>query len=357
MPKQEVPKPAVDSVSVTPETASVTAGKTRQFNKEVTVRNGAAKTVTWTVSGNRAAGTKITQTGRLTVAENEEAATLTVRATSTVDATKYGEATVTVLPKQAVPKPVVDSVSVTPETASVTAGTTQQFIEDVTVQNGAAKTVTWSVRGNSAAGTEINSAGLLTVAKDEKPTTLIVRATSTADITKYGEAVVTVLANPSGNTDTSMPQKPVTGTLPEKGKTYTIGTLKYKVTKSAAKNGTVTVVAPTKKTGKTVSIPNTVKIKDHTFKVTAIGNKAFKNNKNLKQVVIGTNVTSIGTSAFEGDAKLATVKINTTRLKTVKEKALKGIAKKAEIKVPKGKTKAYKKLLKKGGLPAKAKIS
>ena len=289
----------------------------------------------------------------------------------------------------------VDAVSVIPGITTVTAGNTQQFRESVTVQNGAAKTVTWSVEGNQSANTKISQAGLLTVAEDETAAILTVRATSTVDAAKFGEATVSVVRKPSGtgtggsnedtntdnpgtgNTDT---EKPTPGsTLPAKGKTYTVGALKYKVTKSAAKNGTVTVTAPKKKNYRTITIPKTVKIGKYTFKVTSIASKAFKNNKNLKKAVIGDNVTTIGASAFEGDrqlttviigkgvtkieskafkgdAKLATIKINTKKLKTVKKDAWKGIAKKAKFKVPKGKAKAYKSLLKKGGLPAKASV-
>ncbi len=309
----------------------------------------------------------------------------------------------------------VDAVSVIPGITTVTAGNTQQFRESVTVQNGAAKTVTWSVEGNQSANTKISQAGLLTVAEDETAAILTVRATSTLDATKFGEASVSVVRKPSGtgnggsnedtntdnpgtgDTDTKNPgtgdadtknpgtgntdtEKPTTsGTLPAKGKTYTVGVLKYKVTKSAAKNGTVTVTAPKKKNYRTITIPKTVKIGKYTFKVTSIASKAFKNNKNLKKAVIGDNVTTIGASAFEGDrqlttviigkgvtkieskafkgdAKLATIKINTKKLKTVKKDAWKGIAKKAKFKVPKGKAKAYKSLLKKGGLPAKASV-
>ena len=61
----------------------------------------------------------------------------------------------------------VDAVSVIPGITTVTAGNTQQFRESVTVQNGAAKTVTWSVEGNQSANTKISQAGLLTVAEDE----------------------------------------------------------------------------------------------------------------------------------------------------------------------------------------------
>ena len=49
-----------------------------------------------------------------------------------------------------------------------------------------------------------------------------------------------------------------------------------------------------------VRIPDTVKVNGITCKVTAISANAFKNNKSLKSVTIGRNVTVIGTNAFYG---------------------------------------------------------
>ena len=83
----------ITSVSVTPATAAVKKTKTQQFTATV---SGTAtdKSVTWSVSG----GTKSTidQNGLLTVNAMETAATLTVKATSTVDSSKSGTAAVTV---------------------------------------------------------------------------------------------------------------------------------------------------------------------------------------------------------------------------------------------------------------------
>jgi endo-1,4-beta-xylanase len=84
----------VESVTVSPSTANVNKGATRQFNATVKGANSPAQTVTWSVNG--VSGTNISTTGVLTVAFNETAATLTVRATSTVDTTKSGTAAVTV---------------------------------------------------------------------------------------------------------------------------------------------------------------------------------------------------------------------------------------------------------------------
>jgi hypothetical protein len=87
--------------------------------------------------------------------------------------------------------PAVLGVSVTPKTVDVQQGTTQQFIATVSVQGGAAQTVTWQVTGGST-GTTISADGLLTVAAAETATTLEVIATATADVSKQDKATVTV---------------------------------------------------------------------------------------------------------------------------------------------------------------------
>ena len=145
--------------------------------------------------------------------------------------------------------------------------------------------------------------------------------------------------------------------IPAKGKVYTAGNLKYKVTKSAYKNGTVSVYAPTKKTLTSVSIPATVKINGYTFQVTAIGNKAFAKCTKLKSVKIGAKVTTIGKEAFSGCKALTSITISSNVLKAVGSSAFKGISAKAVIKVPAAKLSAYQKLLKGKGQKASVKIT
>jgi uncharacterized repeat protein (TIGR02543 family) len=86
--------PEVISVEVYPPTASVERGQQRQFTAYVAVQGGASQTVTWEV--NSTSGSTINSDGLLTVASDETAATLTVTATSIVDGTKYGAATITI---------------------------------------------------------------------------------------------------------------------------------------------------------------------------------------------------------------------------------------------------------------------
>ena len=93
-----------------------------------------------------------------------------------------------------------------------------------------------------------------------------------------------------------------------------------------------------------------------TFTVTSIGKGCAKGCKKLTKVVIGAGVTNIGQSAFNGCSKLKSITIKSTKLKKVGANAFKGIHKKAVIKVPSSKKKAYTKLLKKKGQAKTVKI-
>jgi hypothetical protein len=104
--------------------------------------------------------------------------------------------------------PTVTSVTVSPATATVQIGTTRQFTASVTGTNNPATTVTWSLTGNSHAGTTISSAGLLTVhAEEATSSSLTVRATSTVNTGISGTATVTISETPvgGGNTGNNRP--------------------------------------------------------------------------------------------------------------------------------------------------------
>ena len=155
----------------------------------------------------------------------------------------------------------------------------------------------------------------------------------------------------------------------------------YKVTGSDQKNPTVEYIKPKSSAKGTVKIPASVRYDGVTYKVTSVADKAFRNNKKVTNITVGTNVKSIGRSAFEKCTKLKTVTVgkNVTKigknafggcknLKTLTVKSakltkkglasgsFKGISKKTVVKVPKGKVKAYKKLLQSKGLDKKVKV-
>ena len=151
------------------------------------------------------------------------------------------------------------------------------------------------------------------------------------------------------NIDTSQneySQKFVKGKLPLKGETFIVGDLKYKVIKSSEKNGTVAVCGVKSKKLKSAVIGAAVMYKGYTFKVTEIAANAFKKCTKMTKITVGNNMAKIGKNAFNGAKKLNRITIKSTKLKSVGKSALKGISKKAVIKVPKKSYKKYKKLLK-----------
>ena len=111
-----------------------------------------------------------------------------------------------------------------------------------------------------------------------------------------------------------------------------------------------------------INIPEVVTLDDIDYDVVAIASGAFKNNKDLKKIVIPESVERIGSKAFYGCKKLTNITIKTTGLttKTVGSKAFAKAGsnnyKKLTVKVPKKQMKMYKKMLRKRGLSAKAKI-
>ena len=161
-----------------------------------------------------------------------------------------------------------------------------------------------------------------------------------------------------------------------KGKTFTSGTSRYKVTG----NRVVTYIGTTNKNATKITIGNTVTYKKVTYKITSVYTKSLRKNTKVSQISIGNNVTAIGTSAFEGctalksvtigtgvtsigkDAfksckKISAITIRSTKLKAVGSNAFRGIYAKAKIRVPSAKLKAYQKLLKNKGQGSKVKIS
>lgn len=92
------PAGTVNTVTVTPSSATVAKGASKAFAAAVTGEGAVSNGVLWSVSGAAAvkAGTKIDENGTLTIASNETNTALTVTATSKQDGAKSGTAAVTV---------------------------------------------------------------------------------------------------------------------------------------------------------------------------------------------------------------------------------------------------------------------
>ncbi|WP_138756167.1 S-layer homology domain-containing protein [Paenibacillus sinopodophylli] len=100
--------PAINSVSVSPTSANVAQGGSKQLTAAVDAINGVMTTVKWTSSDAKVA---VDGTGNVTVAADAALSDYTITATSTVDGSKKGTATITVtaaaLP-ETTPEAVID---------------------------------------------------------------------------------------------------------------------------------------------------------------------------------------------------------------------------------------------------------
>ena len=175
------------SITISPTTATVNAGATQQFQATVTGSTNTA--VTWQVNsitaGSASTGT-ISSTGLYTAPQATTTLQVTVTAVAGADSTKTASAAVTVNPLP------MGSISISPTTATVAAGGTQQFT--ATVMGETNNAMTWSVDGvnggNTTVGT-VSSNGLYTAPSASGSHT--VTATSVADTSKSASAAVSVI--------------------------------------------------------------------------------------------------------------------------------------------------------------------
>lgn len=123
---------------------------------------------------------------------------------------------------------------------------------------------------------------------------------------------------------------------------------------------TVSVQKLDNKKASSITIPDTVSFNNKEYRVASVDKQSFANNKKFKKITIGANVTSIKLKAFFGCKNLKTIVIKSKNIKSIGSKAFKGINKKATIYVPKSLKKKefskYKKMLKKAGVPKSVKI-
>lgn len=159
------------------------------------------------------------------------------------------------------------------------------------------------------------------------------------------------------------------------GKTVSHRGLNYKITSSS----TLEYLGCDKTNFKTLSIPSSVKIDERKYDITAlsshsfdkmrslrslkIGNKvetlpskAFVNCTKLESVIIGDSVKEIGSKAFYQLENLKKIKIRSSELKAIKEKAFGQISPHAKFKLPNKYAKKYSQMLKNSGISENARI-
>lgn len=122
--------------------------------------------------------------------------------------------------------------------------------------------------------------------------------------------------------DRAIPRLP----KPKKGSIIKKSSLRYKVTKSDDKNGTVEFVKATSDKFKKFTVPNYIDIDGVQYAVTSIAANAFEICKSMEEVTIGSRVVTIGNNAFSGCKKLTAVTMD-KNVKTIGKNAFSGCSK------------------------------
>lgn len=224
-----------------------------------------------------------------------------------------------------------------PGTLNVTLGKTMKLQASVTPEDATNKTLVYTSSDDTIASVKEDGtvSGLKLGTAD-----ITVKAMDTGKEKTVKVTVKKVEKEPANPTN---PSQPTTKTV-KKGTKLIVGTNTFVVTNVKAK--TVSYKGTKNKMAAKITIPATVKSGKQVYKVTTIADNAFKNNKKIKTVVVGKNVRTIGKKAFYGCKNLKKITVQSSIIKKVGAKAFKGINKKAVIKVPSKKYKAYKKVFK-----------
>lgn len=187
--KKSTPSTGV-SITISPTSASVAGGATQQFTATVTGSTNTA--VTWQVNG-ATGGDNINgtiDTNGLYKAPNvlPSNTTITITAIAQADTTKTALAVVTLT------APAV-TIKLSPTSATVAAGATQQFTPTITVTGSSNNAVNWSVngvQGGDAIHGTIDANGLYTAPLSPPRAGITVTATSQANTAFSASAPVTV---------------------------------------------------------------------------------------------------------------------------------------------------------------------
>ena len=191
--------PVIKSLAIDQTPFSLQCGETADLTATIT---GTATDLSysWSLSGNSSTNTTISSDGKLQIAADETAKSITVTVTSNFDSTRSDSITVTVTQEA----PTISKMEFDQPAAEVYVGSTTRYSVDVEGTQ-TDKSLIWSVSGNTSSDTKITYTGsdsyssyvngyaYLTIGTDEAAPTVTLRATSVADPAKYKEYVITIL--------------------------------------------------------------------------------------------------------------------------------------------------------------------
>jgi uncharacterized protein YjdB len=320
-------KTVVSSVTIIPDSASVLKGRNLQFGAEVIGSNSPAQTVTWSVLGG-GGDTSISANGLLTVADDETATSLTVKATSTADNSKSCNATVTISTTAI----AVTDVSLDKTTLSLTVGSSETLTATVMPVDAANKVVLWTSSNTAVAsvsstgdviGMSVGSATITVTTTDgNKTATCSVTVTggssstvavtgvslnkTSLSLTVGGSETLSATVSPSNATNKNVSWSSSNTAVA----TVSVGTV------NAVSAGSASITVTTYDGSKTATCSVTVKSGNSTVAVTGVSlNKSSTtitvgNTETLTATVAPSNATNKNVTWSSGNTSVVTVNQN-----------------------------------------------
>ncbi len=299
------------------------------------------------------------------------------------------------------PAYTVTGVTLAPQDCSVMQGTNRLFTAKVlgNGQSSVSQRINWQISGSSSPNTRISADGNLYVGADETSEVLYIYANSYVDSTQGASARVEVIKSGTSGSQTGANNTntwttgtgtningtpitpPVTGTTggtsagtPTTGTVITgtpitpqepsedqsgdptlednapvqVGTVDKGIY-SVWKNGTAQYTKCTSPNHISINIPATVKIGGETYEVNILDDGCIRNQKKVRSITIGKNVTQIGDESFYGCKQLKKVKILSEQIEYIGEDAFRGISAKAVVYVPRSCLAEYREMVRDSG--------
>lgn len=279
-------------------------GTNRLFTAKV-LGNGlssVSQRINWQISGSSSPNTRISADGNLYVGADETSEVLYIYANSYVDSTQGASARVEVI-------------------KSASSGS----------QNGSNNTNTWT----SGTGTNINGTPITPPVTGSAGGTSSGTPTTGTIIT--GTPVTSEESTGPSEDDTLEDNAPVQVGTVDKG-IY-----------SAWKNGTAQYTKCTSPNHVSITIPAAVKIGGESYEVNILDDGCIRNQKKVRSITIGKNVTQIGDESFYGCKQLKKIKILSEQIVYIGEDAFRGISEKAVVYVPRSCLADYRQMVRESG--------
>jgi Bacterial Ig-like domain (group 2)/Abnormal spindle-like microcephaly-assoc'd, ASPM-SPD-2-Hydin len=182
-----VPAATLVSIAVSPANAAIAKAKTQQYAAVGTYSDGTTKTITTAVTWSATANATITTAG---LATGSAVGTSTITATS---GSISGSTGLTITP------PALSSITLSPTTASITTGATQQFVATGKYADGSSQTITSGLSWSSTAAATIDGNGMATGMAAGTATVTAASGTikATASLTVKAPTLVSIAVSPA----------------------------------------------------------------------------------------------------------------------------------------------------------------